>query len=64
MAQAATSVAVAVTLILNLTIETGTASQYAPGVMEKVMANHKAGKTAFSLPDPLPEVEGYAAALD
>jgi hypothetical protein len=51
-------------LLAGLVFLTGTASQYAPGLMEKVVANRQAGRTAYDLPDPLPEVDGYAAVLD
>ena len=51
-------------LLSSLVFLTGTASQYAPDMMEKVVANRQAGRTAHHLPDPLPEVDGYAAVLD
>lgn len=49
-----------VTLALIL-IMTGYASQYAPGVMERVIRVRQAGLTAQGLPQDLPKVDGYAA---
>ena len=40
----------------------GFASQYAPGVMDKVVYNRQNLSTAVSLPDKLPDVHGYVAA--
>ena len=45
-------------------IATGTASQYAPGVMDRVIANRQAGITAMDLPLKLPPVDGYIAVLN
>jgi len=39
------------------------ASQYASGVMPRVIATRQAGLTAYNLPAELPEVDGYAAAV-
>jgi len=41
---------------------TGWASQYAPGVMARVIATRQAGLTARDLPLDLPPVDGYVAA--
>ena len=42
----------------------GTASQYAPGVMQSVIAVRQSGRTAYSLPTELPIVDGYMAVLE
>jgi hypothetical protein len=60
MIQAATSVAVAITVIFNMTVETGTASQYSPGVMRQVVVNRQG---MGQLSSPLPEVDGFIAVL-
>jgi len=39
----------------------GVASQYAPGVMQTVIANRQAGLTEMTLPADLPETDGYIA---
>lgn len=41
---------------------TGVASQYAPGVMERVVRVRQAGRTARNLPRELPAVDGFVAA--
>ena len=41
---------------------TGIASQYAPGVMERVVRVRQAGRTARNLPHDLPAVDGFVAA--
>lgn len=53
-----------IALIITLsssTIETGIASQYAPGVMERVIENRQ---FVDGLPQELPLVDGFIAALD
>ncbi|MEA2020384.1 MAG: hypothetical protein U9M98_01565 [Patescibacteria group bacterium] len=39
----------------------GTASQYAPGVMEATIQTRQSGRTAYNLPKNLPPVDGFAA---
>lgn len=41
----------------------GHLSAYAPGVMAQVLANRQDGLAYPYLPDPLPEVDGYAAVM-
>jgi hypothetical protein len=60
MIQAATSVAVAIVTIFNMTVETGTASQYSPGVMRQVVVNRQGWG---QLPRSLSEVDGFIAVL-
>jgi hypothetical protein len=43
------------------TIYPGIASQYAPGVMQRTIRVRQSGRTAYHLPEQLPEVDGYAA---
>lgn len=46
-------------------IHRGQASQFDAGVMEDVIATRQAGRTAKTLPDPIPSyVEGFAAGRD
>ena len=40
------------------------ASQYAPGVFDRVVAARQAGRTAKDLPTPLPDVDGFIAVVD
>lgn len=40
----------------------GVASQYSPGVMERVVANRQAGRARIRLPKTLPAVDGFVAA--
>ena len=61
MMEAAAAIAVTVALVLNMTVETGTASQYSPGVMGKVVDNRQ---RMGQLPIPLPDVDGCIAVLD
>lgn len=52
-------------MVLALSIiVTGIASQYAPGVMDKVVYNRQHLSTSFSLPGELPNVHGYVATRD
>lgn len=51
-------------IITIVIIASGIASQYAPGVMESVIAVRQAGRTAYTLPAQLPSVDGYIAVLD
>lgn len=48
----------------DLQHDIGIASQYARGVMEKVIAVRQAGRTAHDLPLRLPKVDGYIAVLE
>jgi hypothetical protein len=48
------------TLVFTI-IMTGIASQYAPGVMDKVVYNRQNLSTVVSLPNNLPAVDGYVA---
>ena len=45
-------------------IDTGIASQYARGVMEKVIDVRQAGRTAHDLPLKIPNVDGFIAVLN
>jgi len=52
-------------IILSLIlIASGYASQYAPGVMQRVIRVRQNNLTAYSLPLTLPSVDGYVAAQD
>lgn len=51
-------------LLISLTIITGIASQYAPGVMEQVISTRQAGLARATLPAGLPPVAGYVAVID
>ena len=42
----------------------GRASQYGPGVMDRVIRVRQSGRTAMTLPAKLPEVDGYVAVQD
>jgi len=42
----------------------GWASQYGYGVFEQVIATRQAGRTAYTLPTPLPVVDGYGASVE
>jgi hypothetical protein len=56
---------VTVALLLGvLKPERGNASQYDPGVMERVVANRQAGITDHDLPAELPPVAGFVAVKD
>jgi len=46
---------------LAFLILTGWASQYGPGVAERVIAVRQGGRTAATLPANLPEVDGFIA---
>ena len=50
--------------ILCFLILFGRASQYAPSVMDSVIAVRQSGRTAYSLPTQLPIVDGYVAVAD
>ena len=50
--------------LLLFVVVTGIASQYAPGVMQEVIAVRQAGRTSYSLPANLPDVDGYIALLE
>ena len=50
--------------ILCFLILFGRASQYAPGVMDSVIAARQSGRTAYSIPAQLPIVDGYVAVAD
>ena len=54
----------ALALLASLTILSGGASQYAPGVMAQVIANRQAGLAAPTLPAELPSVDGFIAVVD
>ena len=60
MIESARIIAVTVLAIGGMRMHSGVASQYAPNVMERVIANRQ---RMGQLPVVLPEVEGYAAAL-
>ena len=47
----------------HYTLAEGWASQYAKGVMQRVIRVRQAGRTSRTLPENLPQVDGYAAAL-
>jgi len=51
-------------VLVIVILATGTVSQYAPGVMESVIAYRQTHPTAYTPPNPLPEVDGFVAALD
>jgi len=44
-------------------VATGVASQYAEGVMPRVIRTRQAGLTSMNLPQVLPAVHGYAASM-
>jgi len=46
-------------IVIGLMILLGPASQYAPGVMERVIRVRQSGSTAYGLPETLPQTEGY-----
>lgn len=51
--------------LAGIMIISGWASQYAPGVMERVIAVRQVpGRTAHDLPIDLPQVDGYVATAD
>ena len=52
------------TALVFIITATGTASQYAPRVMDKVVYNRQHLSTSFSLPGELPNVHGYVATRD
>lgn len=47
----------------TITIASGVASQYAPGIMERVAIYRKTRPTAYALPSPLPTTDGMIAVL-
>ncbi len=49
------------TLMSLSLVLSGTASQYAPGVMEANIRTRQAGRTAYHLPKNIPPVDGYLA---
>lgn len=50
---------------LVIVVHTAIASQYAPGVMERVIrVRQQPGRTAHTLPAVLPDVDGYVAVMD
>jgi hypothetical protein len=51
-------------LIAALVCVSGWLSQYAPGVMDRVIHNRQHGRTARDLPLEIPAVDGYIAVLD
>lgn len=48
-------------LVITLTILTGMASQYRPGIMPEVVANRQQGRAVPMLPQTLPNVAGFVA---
>lgn len=50
--------------VLIALIIAGRASQYAPGVMDRVIVVRQSGVTAHTLPATLPAVDGYVAARE
>lgn len=46
---------------IALYIVSGWGSQYREGIMRKVIENRQAGRTAYSLPAQLPDVDGFVA---
>ena len=51
-------------MLVLLTVTPGKASQYAPGVMNRVIRNRQAHLTSYDLPQNAPVVDGYIAVLD
>ena len=51
-------------ILVIIVLVAGTASQYAPGKMEAVIAYRQTHPTAYAPPNPLPAVDGYIAVLD
>jgi len=52
-------------IVMVTVVRIGIASQYAPGVMEQVIrVRQTPGRTARTLPEPLPDVDGYVAVVD
>jgi len=51
-------------LLISIIVLTGIASQYAPGVMGRVVQVRQTGLTHASLPVGLPPVAGYVAVVD
>lgn len=51
-------------VLVAIMIVSGIASQYAPGVMERVVSVRRAGRTTATLPAGLPPVDGYVAVAD
>lgn len=49
---------------VELPVLTGIASQYGPGRMEATIRVRQAGRTAQTIPTPLPEADVYFATLD
>ena len=50
--------------VTGMVILSGIASQYAPGVMEGVVAVRQSGATVADLPHDLPDVDGFVAVKD
>ena len=50
--------------IIIVTLLSGIASQYSPGVMDSVVRVRQSGKTAMDLPAVLPAVDGFVAMED
>jgi hypothetical protein len=48
-------------IVIIITLMTGYASQYAPGVMDRVIRVRQSGRTSMDLPQKLPNVDGYVA---
>lgn len=57
-------IVVIVMAIAPAVVEAGIASQYSPGVMERVIENRQTGQAWASLPAELPPVDGFIAVLD
>lgn len=51
-------------ILTLLILAHGIASQYAPGVMERVVAYRQTRPVAYALPADLPTVAGYVAVLE
>ena len=51
-------------ILVLIILVSGTASQYAPGVMESVIAYRQTHATAYAPPNTLPTVDGFIAAPD
>ena len=51
-------------ILVVVLIASGIASQYAPGVSERVIGVRQSQSTAYPLPQDLPSVDGYIAMRD
>jgi len=51
-------------IMIVFTLVSGWASQYAPGVMERVVRVRQSGRTSMDLPVELPDVDGFIAVED